>query len=678
MSFLSKPFRWIGKFFRLLKRNIKSLHRLIWGKGWKRLILAIVVTGVIVVILGSITLEVTSRPGFCSTCHYMKPYYESWADSSHHNVTCTDCHFPPGIANKLKGKFTAVSMLVNYFTGVYKKSKPWAEISDLSCLRSGCHETRKLKGQVAFKKNILFDHAPHLEGLRRDKQLRCTSCHSQIVQGSHLSVTETTCFLCHFKDAEGETGVISKCTKCHIPPVKGETGENKVVYDHSAIMEKKISCYKCHGEMIVGDGAVPKNRCNNCHAEQGKIDLHSDTDLMHRKHITDHKIECIQCHTEIQHKSVARTEEIIPECSSCHTDPHKLQLMMFTGKGGRNVPEHPSSMFESGLNCKACHQYHNISSSFTEKGDTMVANEKSCEPCHGTGYNRILNNWQRQTDKKIRQLEKIFPVIRREIGRIPGKASRAAAERAYEDAQFNYRMVKFGNSIHNISFANRLLQESYEILVKSLGERAAGIPIPAFDRQLKAVPGECSNCHAGVETRTAEIFGWEFPHYRHLAGQNLTCRNCHSNKAVHGQLIIGKSDCMACHHKKKDKKTCTDCHPVQESIYNGKLEHLTLSIPNIMVSDVECIDCHTGDNDKIIRPTKKKCSDCHEEDYEELHVEWKNASMELLKKLKEKIDKDKLPQGSRAVEIYKLLLKDGSRGIHNPELYEKLITDLLL
>ncbi|MEN8155203.1 MAG: NapC/NirT family cytochrome c [Acidobacteriota bacterium] len=677
MNLLLKPFKALAKLIHLFRRNIVSLHKLIWGSGWKKLILAFVVTIIVLLVLGSFTLEVTSRPGFCSTCHFMKPYYESWVNSSHKNVTCTDCHFPPGLKNKLKGKMTAASMVVNYFTGVYKKSKPWAEISDASCLRSGCHETRNLKGKVKFKKNIDFDHAPHLEGLRREKQLRCTSCHSQIVQGSHLSVTETSCFLCHFKGIEGEIEVISKCIKCHTPPVKGENNSDEIKYDHSNILTRKISCYKCHGKMVVGDGAVPRNRCNNCHAEQGKIDLYDDTELMHKNHITDHKIECIQCHTEIQHKSVARTEEIIPECSSCHTDPHKLQLMMFTGKGGRNVPDHPSSMFESGLNCKACHQHHNFSVSLVEKGDTLVANGQSCEPCHGKGYNKILMNWKNQTEKKISQLKRIFPLIKKEIETIVDKSRKRRSEQIYKDAEFNFNMVKFGNSIHNISFANKLLDQSYKMLLKSLGEKGEQVTIPGFDLETNIVPGECSNCHSGIELRTAKIFGWDFPHSKHLNGKELTCRKCHSNKAVHGQLMLKKGDCMDCHHKKKSKKNCTDCHQVQKDIYEGKLEHLTLNIPNVMVNDVECSDCHISGNDEIIRPSKKKCSYCHEEDYEAMYEEWFSSTAELMERLKKKVEKEKLESGNRAYDIYKLLLKDGSKGIHNPELYEKLISDLL-
>ena len=111
--------------------------------------------------------ELTSKPNFCSSCHYMQPYVEDWKTSTHSDVTCTDCHFPPGIKSKIHGKLTASSMVVNYFTGIYKKSKPWAEIDDASCLRSGCHVEQQLNKDVVFKEGIHFNHDSHLNNLRR-------------------------------------------------------------------------------------------------------------------------------------------------------------------------------------------------------------------------------------------------------------------------------------------------------------------------------------------------------------------------------------------------------------------------------------------------------------------------------------------------------------------------------
>ena len=653
------------------------MHRLVWGKGWKRFIVAVVVTLIVVTALMFLTMEVTSRPGFCKTCHFMRPYYYSWAESSHNFVTCTDCHFPPGIENKIKGKMTALSMLVNYFTGVYKKGKPWAEISDQSCMRSGCHETRTLAGKVNFKKNILFDHAPHLSNLRRDKKLRCTSCHSQIVQGDHIKVTETSCFLCHFKDTS-EDSPLHACGKCHEPPVKDPAGIREVVYDHAMVVNRNIPCKDCHGDMITGDGSVPKIRCNHCHAELEKIKKYDDTEFMHRNHITEHKIECLLCHTEIRHKSISRSELVKPDCQACHPNFHRAQLNIFSGQGGKGVPLHPSPMFESGLNCQACHVYHRFYEGFQENGGTFIANAESCESCHGKGYSKILQSWKADADRRLKQMKRVLDWADRMLAARKGRSGYEAASRKMSDALYNYKLVKSGNAIHNISFSGKLLESSYKLARESLDEVGVKDKLPPYERASGLIPGECSNCHAGVEHLETRAFGWIFPHGKHLSGKNLSCASCHSNVEKHGQLVAKKQDCMNCHHRDiQDEPKCEVCHQEQYAVYFSKLSFSTLSVPNVMAEGVTCVDCHQDESKKLVRPGKEGCTHCHEKDYEEMFDQWQASAKEWLALLREKVQSQRLRGGDRAFEILRLLEKDGSRGIHNPELYETLAEEAM-
>jgi hypothetical protein len=151
----------------------------------------------------------TSRPEFCRSCHIMEPYYKSWAESSHKDVSCIECHFAPGLGGKARGKLLGLVQLAKYVTQS-AGPRPAAEIPDKSCLRSGCHDTRLLSGRVQFQ-GIPFDHAHHVaeedeedeelgdkpfaHGDKQFIRLRCTSCHSQIVQGKHMAVTTSTCFL---------------------------------------------------------------------------------------------------------------------------------------------------------------------------------------------------------------------------------------------------------------------------------------------------------------------------------------------------------------------------------------------------------------------------------------------------------------------------------------------------
>jgi len=121
----------------------------------------VAVGAVILITLGTVGfVEYSAQPSFCLNCHIMEPYYESWQTSSHNDVKCIECHYAPGLKAEAMGKFQAANQVVKSVTGSYG-TKPWAEIEDAACLRSGCHSERKLEGVVNFR-GLRFDHTQHL------------------------------------------------------------------------------------------------------------------------------------------------------------------------------------------------------------------------------------------------------------------------------------------------------------------------------------------------------------------------------------------------------------------------------------------------------------------------------------------------------------------------------------
>jgi len=310
----------------------------------KKRIIILAVTGFFLILtLGSI--EYTSHSHFCNSCHYMKPFYQSWKTSSHDHIECATCHYAPGIRSKLRAKIEGILQVGRYWTKLYLKSKPWAEIPDESCLMKGCHDRRLLEGRVKFKK-VVFDHKIHFSDLKRGKQLRCTSCHSQIVQGEHITVTESSCFICHFKKSEHYPR-ISDCSHCHHK--EDLISEKTSRFNHSVVFENGFDCDKCHSHTIIGDGEVPRENCYKCHWESDRLDKYDDTDLMHYTHIASNKIECNQCHLEIQHK-IVKEIEAIADCQTCHMDYHKAQKILFTGEGGKGISHPvPNIMLDEGL-----------------------------------------------------------------------------------------------------------------------------------------------------------------------------------------------------------------------------------------------------------------------------------------------------------------------------------------
>ena len=291
----------IRKAIRFVVGNSKILMRTNWRdflkiKRWK-IVLSIgipVFIGVVIVA----GLEITTSPEFCSSCHNMKPYYENWETSSHNEVNCIKCHADPGIGSYLKTKANGLVEVAIYLSGNLPTNYQ-SEVSDKSCLREGCHSQEKLKEEkLDFKKGISFSHETHLQTLRDDFRLRCTSCHSQIVQTEHISIDEATCFTCHFKGEElGEA--TAECTLCH--SALGEIPEEEIKFNHQAVLKMDMDCLNCHKEPVEGKGEIHRERCLFCHSEPERLERINERAFLHLKHTSENKVECFQCHSQIKH-----------------------------------------------------------------------------------------------------------------------------------------------------------------------------------------------------------------------------------------------------------------------------------------------------------------------------------------------------------------------------------------
>lgn len=640
-------------------------------------IILLISSGVFLVLLLA-SIEITSHSKFCSTCHYMKPFYKSWEESSHSEVKCSACHFAPGFRSKIRAKIEGLMMVGRYWTKLYLKSKPWAEIPDESCLREGCHDKRLLEGQVAFNK-IVFDHEVHLADLKRGKQLRCTSCHSQIVQGDHITVTNSTCFICHFKESE-HYPQIRKCSHCHLQ--KNLISEQSAGFNHSFVYEKNLKCEKCHSHIIVGDGEVPRENCFKCHFETERLNKYEDTDLMHIKHIAENKIECSLCHLDIQHK-IVKDIETIADCRTCHIDLHKAQNILFTGQGGKGIDESmPNIMWEKGISCKGCHIFHEESGGRILKRETSVSKTEACEGCHGKGFARILMNWEVATEKKLSQVRAIYTKARQEVNRSRGPDGQKA-KALIKDAAFNIELVEQGKSVHNMSYSQELLRAASTMMMEALRLIKSSYQPESFLVSSREIPTECANCHAGIEEISSPIFGLEFSHNSHLIGEKIPCSTCHSNVRKHGEFIATKKSCASCHHE-ESRKDCTVCHTIQKTFYKGgTINGLVVPEDTMSQAEVICADCHLGESDQIVRWDKNKCLECHEEDDLELFSEWQDSVKDLIRDLRfalKESQKLNLSEAEKAkiLKIENVLRKiefDGSLGGHNYPFIEEFLSN---
>ncbi len=633
-------------------------------------------------------LYYTTSPSFCNSCHIMNPYYDAWKTSKHSNVTCVACHYPPQTREALWVKFQAVNSVVQFFTKKYS-SKPYAQIEDASCLRSNCHSTTFLAKKLTFKKGILFDHKFHLGDLRRGKQLRCTSCHSQIVVGTHVEVTESTCFLCHFKHAEGQKGVLplGNCTTCHEAPKRDIQFQGFTFNHKDFVGSRHVSCEKCHRDVIQGEGHAPKERCYDCHNQPAILAKYEDITFIHENHVAKRKVECTRCHDEIKHGLQASKVRFMEyNCEVCHTAVHNGPKELFMGEGGRGAPKTPSHMLVARLDCLACHiQPKGGELAVGGNGRTFVASEKACMNCHGDQYQGMLKDWQGTFAAMIRDITPKIESARQAIEKSGTKKGKwGEAKKLWDDAKYNVDFVKIGRGVHNPFYAAELIQVADRNLDRLF--RLVGQSAPALPAQSPIKGGYCAQlCHtkAGVKLpRETALEGVKLPHTRHAFDFGLGCTSCHSAEK-HKEVSIKKEGCMSCHHNAENTQ-CSRCHQKQTALFTA--QNLPVRVPeakaSVKAGKVECVGCHDLSKKQTLENISSACIQCHDKAYVDLLTGWKEETLEAEKKTKDQIEKTHkklmdalkakrsvgeasglLDQGKKA---YEFVAK--AKGVHNAEL----------
>lgn len=450
-----------------------------WRRARLVLLGSIAVCGVMFLTLTLVTSGAavyTSRSEFCDSCHIMEPYYKSWQESTHKDVACIKCHFPPGAGEKVRGKLLGLVQLIKYVTAT-ASPRLSAEISDASCLR--CHDTRLLAGRVDFH-GIPFDHRPHLTQERRGKQLRCTSCHSQIVQGSHMTVTPSTCFLCHFKN-EGFNEGLGICTRCHEIPEKQFDLGGGVQFSHDQVYERGVDCRSCHGDLIRGNGEVPRERCTTCHDREDDLKQIDDHEFMHQKHVTDHKVDCLQCHLAIQHSlDEDRVQHAAADCKSCHVNQHTEQVHLMLGRLDEGTAKAHGGMAVAGMSCPSCHQIKEESPTGTV---VWKASTETCSQCHDeaavqrlTAHHELLKSTLTELGDGLAQAGEALEDANLEAER------KTELTTSLQELEKDLQFIKVGNSIHNMHYADSMLRnlvDKLQVICRDLNITEPAVNLPA-------------------------------------------------------------------------------------------------------------------------------------------------------------------------------------------------------
>ncbi len=598
---------------------------------------------VVLVVIVAMGYKFSETTTFCGLCHDMKAYVDSWKASTHSFATCAQCHYEPGFLNHLKGKWRDGQVSLAYFLSGKRPAKPHAEIGDATCLQEGCHKREDLRREMIFK-NVAFDHGRHLDELRRGKKLRCTTCHAQIVQGAHLTVTETHCFVCHFYKAglQGEEECLScaECGACHVQP-KGDLEVRGVKFNHKKYIERGILCVECHGGINQGDGAVPDNKCIECHNEPDILTTTYSSEFMHRMHVTDHKVECYECHTEIRHEitGVPTMAHFSGSCQKCHPgNVHFGPREMYAGTGGIGVFNTPDTMFVTGIDCTGCHKSHKegqaalFTSRFTER-----ALAESCVECHGVGTDKMLLSWKKILMELENDLNRRIFKVQRELydakAGTPEERDLRRAESLLNEARHNFSFILLGKGVHNIEYAIKLLNHARNNTEEALALLREGYQPKEVETRYTCT----SLCHDGIEDQKVTFGRTAFPHRPHLG--DMDCTDCHSPRTGaredHGETYFKK--CDICHHGEgAGKVECIDCHEAVGNVFQGRTAIGVEASPSFKVGITECGDCHQGVPEGLesgLRQIREACIGCHEESYGEIVSDWKSTADSLVRHL---------------------------------------------
>ena len=132
-------------------------------------------SGLLVCGVASAFLSISGSPAFCGNCHSMKHEAAAFAESSHKNQECVECHLPHDNAVVYfveKGRTGMVDMyheVVRDYPARIKLSEDGHKMVNDNCAR--CHSATMSKVHVSTGKH--------------DTGGDCLKCHSRIAHGSN-------------------------------------------------------------------------------------------------------------------------------------------------------------------------------------------------------------------------------------------------------------------------------------------------------------------------------------------------------------------------------------------------------------------------------------------------------------------------------------------------------------
>jgi len=323
-----------------------------------KLKLFILVSGLLIFfgVVGIVGIESTMKPGFCSNCHIMTPEYQTWAATSHSNISCTECHIKPGLGELIKAKMAATKELYLYVTSSYPRPLKMAHpIENEVCEQ--CHSIKNRNFTTSG--DIIIPHTKHID--TKKTKVYCVSCHfgvahgkisdrGMIKEGDPKALHKGDLAAWTFADGKAQTvrdytkADMDDCIACHM--------KNSV----------SIKCETCHQTIKTPDNHTPRESWLPAHG----VDAQKDINVCKSCHTYGVKVE------EVKHPNKAAAYAWGNSyCVACHSKPPANHMANGWRKNHQVVVAAKSKN-----NCFACHN---------ENTKTVVAKapaSTTCDKCH--------------------------------------------------------------------------------------------------------------------------------------------------------------------------------------------------------------------------------------------------------------------------------------------------------
>lgn len=651
-----------------------------FARHWKALVGWAVVLACVYAAMLTASFFLSRSSGFCSTCHFEEPFVKEWQDSAHADIPCWKCHNSETFGGTVAQQSHNIWNTAKYLLGVYNYV-PRAEMSNASCMKSGCHQDRALEGTVKFEKGIDFSHKGHLTGKPRGMDLPCVACHSRIVQGEHMKVTKESCFLCHFKDLP--KGVAIAGCKCHGTPDAPVTHAGFGV-SHEKFVGLGMKCSDCHLEVTVGKGEIPPGRCNQCHLPREAANY--DRATIHDKHVAEHDIACDKCHKPIEHRQVKMVRTLEVSCATCHSNTHDPHRDMYMGVGAKGVEPSPDVMFKAQVGCDGCHREKRDVANMAgavEGEKVSFGTGSACLACHGEGYDKMLTEWQRLLKTSGEGVAAKRAEVAGLVDIIQDEAARKDAKERLARADFNLKFLKEGRGEHNVLYAERILvavQGDLDAVMKAARPEAS--PASALPFDPAPITAKCTEtCHTNMDkVLKVKYEDLELSHRNHITKHGLQCVYCHENSQRHGAVKLQKKSCLHCHHTQQTSECGDACHGKQVAFIKGEVALGIPKTPDVMLDQAACKDCHVdigegNDKGKI----REACVGCHEEKYRAMPDAWQGEIRKGIDEAKAALLAGEAAKNVPMKNLIKakgdlsLLDEDRSGGAHNPAYAKKIL-----